>query len=812
MAKLLKIIGILIGTVVVLVIAALISIILIFDPNEYKPQISAAVEDATGRQLTIQGDISLSLFPWIGMELGEITLSNAAGFDDVAFAHIDGAEVKLRLLPLLKQEVEMKAVTLRGLRLNLQIDENGKTNWDDLTQPEATTAEQATPPTPTQPGDDSQAAQVGLAALAIGGVEITNANVLYDDRSSGARYAIEQMTLITGPVSLTDPLDVTLNSLFNSNQPQISGKLDLKTRIIADISKGEKHRLEQTQITLDFDSPEFASRGQIKLNSDIALDLPQEQYQLNNLVLEIKLENADLPTGKLLANLIADIEANLKQQTASISKLKLNAYDLDISGKLSASKILETPEFNGDLSIKQFNARQLLTTLGQEAPETADPEVLKKLSLDTSFSGTPEAIKLKPVNIKLDDSLLSGWLDVAMVAEKSLPAVRYELKLDEIDADRYLPPPSEGETTTVAPPASAGAAVASTLPMETLRDLDINGKLDLDKLKLSGLRITEIKTKLDAKDGVIQLQPMAKLYQGSYKGNMSLDARQDVPKYKLNETLNGIEAGPLLKDYMDDDMVSGKGDITAKLTTQGNTPEEMTQTLNGDISLAFKNGTVKDFNLAQMVREAKAKLKKQPIPDKGELKGTDFTELTATFKVINGVLHNNDLATKAPFIRINGAGTIDLVKEQLDYLVNAAIVKTEKGEGGAALEELKGLNVPVRITGSFTAPKFDLQYDELLKALTKEELERAKAKLKAKVAAEKARLEARIKAEKAAAKQKLDAKKAAAKEKLDAEKAAAELKLQQELLRMEQQLKDKQKEELRQKEDELKDKLKGLFK
>ncbi len=807
MAKSLKIIGILIGAVIALISALLLYIILIFDPNEYKPQISSAVEDATGRQLTIQGDIGLSVFPWLGMELGEITLSNAAGFDDVAFAHIDGADVKLKLLPLLNQEVEMQGITLHGLRLNMQIDENGKTNWDDLSQSDTAPAEQTAP---TPPTEAPQPAQVGLAALAIGGVKITDANVVYDDRSSGARYVIEDMNLITGPVSLNDPIDVSLNSLFNSNQPQISGKLDLKTRIIADIDKGEKHRLDNTQITLDFDSPEFASRGQIKLNSDIAIDLPQEQYQLNNLVLETNLENADLPTGKLMAKLIADIQANLTQQTASISKLKFNAYDLEISGKLAASKILDTPEFSGDLAIAEFNARQLMQLLEIEAPETADPDVLKKVSLATSFSGTPEAVKIKPLALTLDDSSLNGWLDVAMIADKSLPVVRYELKMDEIDADRYLPPVSEDETTAVAPapPATAGAAAASTLPMETLRDMDINGKLDLDKLKFSNLRITEIKTKLDAKDGVIQLQPLAKLYQGSYKGNMILDARQDVPKYKLDEALIGIEAAPLLKDYMDDDMLSGKGDITAKLTTQGNTPDEMTQALNGNLSMAFKNGNLRDFNLAQMVREAKAKLKKEELPAKDELQGTDFTELTGTFKVINGVIHNNDLATKSPFIRINGEGTIDLVKEQLDYLINSAIVKSQTGEGGAALDELKGLKIPVRITGSFTDPKIDLQYDELIKAMAKEELDRAKAELKAKADAEKARLKARMKAEEAEARQRLEAEKAAIKQKLDAEQAAAELKLKQK----EQELKEKQKEELRQKEEELKDKLKGLFK
>jgi len=803
MAKPLKIIGISLTVIVTFIAAALISIILFFDPNQYKTEISTAVKDATGRQLNIDGDIGLSLFPWIGMELGKITLSNASGFDDAPFAQINSAEVKLKLMPLLRQEVEMKAITLRGLNLNLQIDANGKTNWADLGQGE--TAPAAATPSPDT--DDDQGGAISLAALAIGGLEITDANVSYDDRASGTRYTIKQLNLITGPVSLNTPLDVTLNSQFSSNLPDVSGRLEFKSHIIADILNGQQHRLDNTQLTLDFDSPELASRGQLKLSSDIAIDLANELYQLYSLVIETNLENADLPSGKLSAKLMADINANLKQETAAVSKLKLSAYDLNINADLNATKIMTSPDFNGELTITPFNARVLLQTLEQEVPETADTETLKKAALNIKLSGTTEAIKINPLQLQLDETSITGWLEADLPAGKPMPALRYALNIDAIDADRYLPPASEADAA-IAPPASAGAAAASTLPMELMRQLDIDGKLNIGKFKVSGLHVSDITTNLKAKDGLIQLQPTAKLYQGQYQGNVQVDARQDIPSFKLDETLTNIEAGPLLKDLMDDDMVSGKGSISAKLTTMGHTPEEMTKALNGALGINFKNGAFKKFNLAQMLRKAKAKIKKHPPPPKDDTKGTDFTELSGSFKIVNGVVHNDDLATKAPFIRINGEGKVNLVNEQVDYIVTSAIVGTAQGEGGAALDELKGIPIPVKVGGSFTQPTFDLQYDEILKARTKEKLEEAKAKLKAKLDAEKQKLDAekaqlkaetkkRIEKEKAAAQKKLEAKKEAARQKLEAEKEAARLKLEQ---------------ELEQQKDELKDKLKGLFK
>lgn len=736
MAKTLKIIGIILGAIVLLIAAAMIAIIVFFDPNAYKPQISNAVQGATGRELTISGDIGLSLFPWIGMELGEVSLSNAAGFDDAPFARIDAAEVKLRLLPLLKQEVEMKAVTLRGLRLNLQVAKDGTTNWADLGQAGADTSGQI-PPAAPQPSP-SKAGGIGLAALAIGGVVISDARVNYDDRAADTHYSVEQLNLVTGPVTLDKPVDVSLDTRFSSSRPPLNGKLDLKARA--------------------------------------AFDLAAKRYRLDDLVLETTLEGSDLPNGSLQARLAADVAADLEQQTASLANLTLNAYQVTVNGRADAGNIMTTPEFKGELAVVPFDLRRLLQALDQAAPETADPEVLKKVAAKLGFSGTPNTLGIKPLRLQLDDTTLSGRADIAMAADKPLPAVRYTLHIDAIDMDRYLPPTGEGEVK-IAPP-GAGVAAAGALPLELLRDLDIEGTLDLDRLKVSGLRIGEIKTRLTAHEGLINLRPEAQLYQGGYRGEAQLDARQETPVIKLDDALTGIEAASLLQDLMGDALISGTGNVSSRLTTAGHTPDELTTALNGRIELKFTDGQIKGFNLAQLVREAKARLDKKPLPARNEVKGTDFTELSATLNIKDGVIHNDDLNTKAPYVRISGAGSVDLVRQQLDYLVKAALVETEKGAGGAELEELKGLTIPVKITGSFAQPRIDLQYDEILKAKAKEALERKKQELKEKADAEKLQLQ----------------------QKLEAEKEA-----------LRQELKQKQKEELRKKEDELKNKLKSLF-
>ena len=102
-----------------------------------------------------------------------------------------------------------------------------------------------------------------------------------------------------------------------------------------------------------------------------------------------------------------------------------------------------------------------------------------------------------------------------------------------------------------------------------------------------------------------------------------------------------------------------------------------------------------------------------------ETQKTDFSEMSASFTIKNGVAHNEDLDVKAPLFRITGRGDIDVGNSRLDYTTKAAIVGTSKGQGGAELEKLSGLTVPVRLSGPFDAIKYEVQYGAVAADLAK---------------------------------------------------------------------------------------------
>ena len=222
MGKLLKFLAYAIGGLVVVVIIAALVIPLIVDPNDYKDQISRVVKDKTGRDLTIGGDISLSVFPWLALGIKEVSFSNAPGFGDQPFAQVKDVEVGIKLMPLLRKEVEMSTLVLDGLKLSLARNGQGVANWDDLVA--ATSA-----PAPEAAVEEKETSPAGspLAALAIGGVRISDAQLVWDDRAGGVHYEIPDLDLTLGEITPGQPVDFQLGAKFASAEPRLDSQIEV---------------------------------------------------------------------------------------------------------------------------------------------------------------------------------------------------------------------------------------------------------------------------------------------------------------------------------------------------------------------------------------------------------------------------------------------------------------------------------------------------------------------------------------------------------------------------------------------------------
>ena len=238
-----------------------------------------------------------------------------------------------------------------------------------------------------------------------------------------------------------------------------------------------------------------------------------------------------------------------------------------------------------------------------------------------------------------------------------------------------------------------------------------------------------------AHNGVLDINPLsANLYQGSMNGSVTVNAAPAKPGFAINENLSGIAIAPLLKDVANFDTLEGKGNVSLNLNTQGDTVTALKQALNGSMALNLADGAVKGINIAKKLRDAKDLFGKggsaqTQNADKNEK--TDFSELRASFKVSNGVAHNEDLSLKSPLLRLSGNGDINVGNDSINYLAKATLATTLEGQGGK--ENAGGITVPVRLSGPFTDLKYTLDFGAMVSEAAKQKIEAKKEEVKGKL-------------------------------------------------------------------------------
>ena len=159
------------------------------------------------------------------------------------------------------------------------------------------------------------------------------------------------------------------------------------------------------------------------------------------LTISTLLDGKDIPNGPVELRLEADTtNANLEAETVTVEDLSISGLGLNLVGNLNAVKIKSTPSINGNLSIKPFNLRTFMTQLKQVPPTMADTKTLTKLGLNTDFTGSMNNVELNKLSVVLDQTTLNGSFAVTDFTKQD---ITFDLNIDKIDVDRYLPPTLE---------------------------------------------------------------------------------------------------------------------------------------------------------------------------------------------------------------------------------------------------------------------------------------------------------------------------------------------------------------------------------
>ncbi|HEX4797717.1 MAG TPA: AsmA family protein [Burkholderiales bacterium] len=376
---------------------------------------------------------------------------------------------------------------------------------------------------------------------------------------------------------------------------------------------------------------------------------------------------------------------------ASLAELKTGRIASGVPGKLSLAARIEGTKPRIDLQIKLSSGYRF----DFEKQKFALSGIDLRLS-EESAGASPATTTLKG--------------DAEIVAPQS---IRFDLALDHLDVDRYLGT-GKGKASAGsgaargAPAAARGApAVAAEEPIDLspLKGLNLKGTLKIGALVASNVKLEKINVGTQASGGQVQINPLAaSLYQGNLTGNASVNANTN--RLALKAQLGGVAIGPLLRDALNNDLLEGRGNVALDVQTGGTTVSAMKKALSGSASLTLRDGALKGVNLDNAIRKVRSLGSKPPEQKADRTERTDFAELGASFVIKNGVAHNEDLSAKSPLLRLAGSGDVNIGANSIDYLAKASVVASSGGQGGKDVAQLRGVTVPVKITGPLDAPRF----------------------------------------------------------------------------------------------------------
>jgi AsmA protein len=585
--KLVKRLLIAIAVLVVLVIAAAVAIPFFIPTDTYTSKLIAAVKSSTGRDLRIDGKVSFTLFPTLGLEANTVSFANPPGAASKDMATLGKLQVALQVLPLLHKDIAIKRLVLVDPVIDLEVDKQGRPNWQ-FSEASATPAP-AKQPQPVAPAGGGASS---LSDLHLDDVRLVNGRVTYLDQRSGAKQELSEIGMTVSLPSLDGPFSANGAATYRNEKMTLAASL-AKPRAFMD--------------------------------------------------------------GKV---------------SAAALKLSAKPISFDFKGEGAGST---PPKLDGTVDLQVPSVRGLAAWAGQplKLPGTG----FGPLGISGKVSMAGSKIAFSDAKLKLDDMNAKGAL--ALDSGGARPALKGQLDVDKLDANPYLPP--EKEAKKEAPAAGkggAGGAAAKSdwsddpIDLTPLKAADVDFSLSAGGLQYRKIQVGKSALGLKLVNGRFEadLTELA-LYKGAGKGKVVLDGSGAVPGVEADFNLSGVQIQPLLHDAADLDRVSGTGGFTTAITGHGKSQREIIGALNGKGDLNFANGVIKGLNLVGMVKNVAASFQgAQSGADQ-----TDFSNLTGTYTITNGILRNTDLQLKSAEVPMTGAGTVDLPHRSVDYKITPKI-------------------------------------------------------------------------------------------------------------------------------------------
>ena len=613
-----------VGAVVGLAVAAMLAWVYVsFEPGAYRSRIEALASEAVGRQVRIQGPIELNLLPFPAVVLKTIEIENPGDIGDGPLARIKRVAVSPRPLSLMAGRLAVGTVTISGLQMMLARNRDGQNNWQGIIDALAAGPGQAlgAPSAAVRPG--VAASKLPLSSMSVSALEINDARIRYVDGVRGQTWQWRGGHLQTGRMTDGSPFRLEITGRLRRADSAVRAEMYLMTRI----------------------EPHLADRF----------------YRFSRLNLNLLIDGSSVPGGMQEASISASGEADFAAGRYSLSDFLLQSGGLAVAGKIDGKDMAGHTHYNGRLTIKPFSPRSVLQQLRIRPPLIRDTAALGHAGFDAQFEGNEQHVRFKQIAAQLDESHLTGSASIAQFGD---PLVRFDLQLDRLNADRYLPPVDK-----------TGAAVSVE---DTTGDDDhgldqlwpaldrsrFHGTLRVDYLDAAGLRLADAEARLSARPNEASIERLtAAAYNGRLAASARIERRDQNTTYSLDTQLRHIAIGALLSDLVGDQRLTGLADIDAQVTTRGETDAQRLAALDGTLSASLTDGRLAGYDLDGAIQ----RLRGAEASSQSSAAVTPIKALAATVVFEQGIARTTHMAWQNTGFYGEGEGRYALADDTLGY-------------------------------------------------------------------------------------------------------------------------------------------------
>ena len=643
---------------VLLVVLAVAVVFLWLDPNVFKPRIEALASEQ-GVHLEIRGDLSWQFWPSVGIEINDIALASAQTPNE-PLASLASASLLVATRPLFDGELVVEHLLVEGARVDLVSDAQGRGNWEnliranaeaspeDLARAKAAGADRATALSSSEEASSSDEpkpeGESGQALkLAVERISIADTEVSFKDEAKGSHTKARLASLVLNGFNLEDrPFDLSLDASAEVNDPAAFAK-----PLVAEVHL-------EAQMQMDAAINRFVLAG-----GQLALTLGEGASQ-----------------------------ARVATEFA-----------------LTVEGLQEQLRYTGQLAVEPVNLKALLASLGQAVPETAREDALTRLSFSTDVVGSKNALTLAPVEMTLDDTTFSGELAVNDISKQALLVT---LAGNSINVDHYLPPPApdaEAGSSSSAPKGKAPAAETppeAPIPLEPIRALNAQVSLDLAKAIVNKLTFENLRLRLSAKDGLVQLSEASlDTYQGHLQADATFDARGNKAKAAFNADMAGVRLQPLLADLEMNEKVqlTGALNLDATGTTSGVLASELFEKLVAEARFSGAEVTFAPINVekyfCKMVSLVRDEAQSEDGKTSEEREWPEFTPLRALEGRVNirdQKVTVDNFSAGVEQLLLATQGNLDLAGQTYDFRLPLTLLEKATSEQGCTVKSNYWLN------------------------------------------------------------------------------------------------------------------------